>query len=157
MKQFWEILFHIIFCAILPTALLFFTVMTPPLCFPEGQKTADYLFHFALGCIPSWLFVIFGQILIKLELVTRYFFRKAMRAHMVAVLGLFLLCTVFGLMTEMKAVNWLTVSLITLCCLFPHLVRLIANRLRKQKRNAEAFSSTEKRETDSRKLPFGNR
>ena len=134
MKQFWGILFHIIFCAILPTAVLLFTVMTLPLCFPEGQKTADYLFHFALGCIPSWFLVLIGQLFLKWELVTRYFVQKTMRAHMVAVLGLFLLCTVFGLMSEMKAINWLIVFLITLCCLFPHSVLFVTNRLRERKR-----------------------
>ncbi len=131
MKLFLQILTNIVYCTLLPLSTVMFTVMTMPLCFPEGYGTTDYLLHFCVGCLPTWLFVAIGYFDGKLEIISMPSMRKLLRGQAFTVVIIGGIALFFASMTKVSKINMLIVFLITLCCLIPQIVMFVFRRIRR--------------------------
>lgn len=132
MKLFFQILFHIIYCTFLPLAVILFAVMTLPLCFPEGYAAKDILIHFAIGCLPSWGFVLLGWYRWKKGAINTRFARRLINGHSITVAIIGILGLIFASMSKVDYWNIALVLGITLCCLLPRIVMEIVFRMQKR-------------------------
>lgn len=132
MKVFFQILFHVIYCTFLPLCIILFAVMTLPLCFPEGYDARDFLMHFAIGCLPSWGFVLLGWYRWKRGTLNTWFARRMINGHSItiAIIGIFAL--IFAAMSKVDHWNIVLVLGITICCLIPRIIMEIVFRTQKR-------------------------
>ncbi len=131
MKVFFQLLFNVVFCTLLPLSVVLYAAMTLPLCFPEGYGANDYFLHFTIGSLPSWLFVLLGYFGRRFEIISTLFVRRLRFGHRIATVFLCLVSIIFATMTKVNRHNIPIILGITVCCLLPSILLDLKEKYKK--------------------------
>ena len=119
MKQFFEILFHVFCCALLPLSVTVYLLVAINIClFGEIVFPKTLLLLFC-GTLPVWGFIVFMYFCFHVKLLTVYFARKMVFSNSIAIIVFMLLLTMFIVVTAIPLTRSFILFFYTFLCLLP--------------------------------------